>query len=126
MYNEEFGLGNVESNVVEPPSKEERIKYSYLLMGYHEAICRLSTLDYKSEPIQTLVGLIYDLMQELKMLYVDPDTALTPEAFADEHIDLLFWQEEQLLESYGEDSFNFLLNSIIYFGENTEINDCIL
>ena len=117
MYNEEFSLGNVESAIVETPSNEERNKYSYLLMGYHEAICSLSALDYKSEPIQTLVGLVYDLMSELKTLYVDHNMEFTPELFTEEHIDLLYSQESQLLESYGENDFEFLVNSIKYFGE---------
>ena len=117
MYNEEFSLVNVESAVVESPNKEERIKYSYLLMGYHEAICSLSALDYKSEPIQTLVGLVYDLMYALKTLYVDPDTEFTPSRFAEEHVDMLHLQKNNLLKSYGENDFEFLLNSIKYFGE---------
>lgn len=118
MYNNESRSSNSNNTSVVNANREDRIKYAYLLMGYHNSICSLSSLDYKSETIQILVSLAYDLMYSLKLQHVSVDAEYTPELFAEEHCRVLLIKKSELIESYGEGGFEFLLDSIKYFGEN--------
>ena len=118
MCKEKINLGNYETAVVEELSEEDRIKYAYLLMGYHESICSLNTLlDYKSEPVQKLVELVYGLMYEIEELYVNRKTDFSPERFAEQHIAFLLLQKCYILDVHKTDGYEFLVNSIKYFGE---------
>lgn len=98
-------------------SKEDRIRYAGILMGYYDSICSLCSLDYKSETIQTLVGLIYTLICILKYWHLGYEK-FTPYNFAEEHLEILSAKRNQLIEDHGEEEFDFLVKSIRYFGEN--------
>lgn len=105
-----------ESNLV--VSKEDRIAYAHTLMGYYDSIVSLSgtSLSPDSEPVQTLVGLAYTLIRELKSYYHKAaDTEFTAQEFAEQQTELL-QQKESLLESYGETAFDFLISAITHFG----------
>ena len=117
MYNNESHLSSKNNTSVANTSKEERIKYACLLMGYHNSICSLSSLDYKSETIQVLIGLTYDLMRSLKQKRMSVDAEYSPKLFAKKHCRILLIKKSEFIESYGEDGFEFLVNSIKYFGK---------
>ena len=88
----------------------------YVMLGYEKSIAALSHLDYKSETIQILVSLIYQL--QCDDADVDLEDSAIRKNFAKEQCNMMLRKSDDYIEIIGEEGFEFILHAITYFGNN--------
>lgn len=89
-------------------------KLGYVMLGYEKAIAALSHLDYKSDTIQILVHLIYQLQCDD---VVNNDTPDTRNFFAKKQSEMMLARKNSYINMFGEEDFEYLLNAVICFGK---------
>ena len=91
-------------------------KLGYVMLGYEKAIAALMDLDHKSETIQKLVNLIYQL--QCGDSVVENDTSDTRKYFAENHIQQMSERKNDYLDMFSVEEYEYLLSALYSFGNN--------
>ena len=86
-------------------------KLGYVMLGYEKAIAALMELDFKSETIQKLVNLIYQLQC---------DGSADHKYFAEKQMEMMANREKEYLEMFNAEEYDYLLNAVKFFGNKGE------
>lgn len=91
----------------------------YVMLGYEKAIVSLMHLDYKSETIQILISLIYQLQcDDFDSKSFDHKDVVARNFFAENHSKAMLNRADDYIEMFGEVEFEYLLHAVTYFSNN--------